>query len=179
MPIPDIKIPLCLLAFGGYGSLDLGEILQLRPRKGCSFEFGPCTFALSRRNDPWEKHPLAHMDFGGQLLLLFIAKAHTWLWDGGSLDLVEIWQFRPWKGCTFEFSPYTFTLSYSSDPRGKHLLAHRRNGLTWAPFFSALYCASLHLALGRQIARSRQDLPILDRLLLRFLPRHVCTFTQQ
>ena len=29
-----------MLAFGGYGSLDLGEICQLRPWKGSSFEFG-------------------------------------------------------------------------------------------------------------------------------------------
>ena len=115
-------------AFGGYRSLDLGEILQLRPRKGCSFEFWPCPFALSRRNDPQEKHPLAHMEFRQLSLLLFTAKARTWLRDGGSLDLGEIWQFRPWKGCSFEFSPYTFSFSHSSDPRGKHPLAHRRNG---------------------------------------------------
>ena len=29
-----------MLAFGGYGSLDLGEICELRPWKGSSFEFG-------------------------------------------------------------------------------------------------------------------------------------------
>ena len=29
-----------MLAFGGYGSLDLGEIFQLRPWRGSSFEFG-------------------------------------------------------------------------------------------------------------------------------------------
>ena len=106
MPIPDIKISLCMPAFGGYRSLDLGEILQLRPRKGCSFEFWPCPFALSRRNDPREKHPLAHREFGTPSLLLFTTKAHTWLRGGGSLDLGEIYQFFPWKGCSFEFWPY-------------------------------------------------------------------------
>ena len=40
LPIPEIKNSLCLPAFGGYGSLDLGELCQLRPWKGSSFEFG-------------------------------------------------------------------------------------------------------------------------------------------
>ena len=84
-----------------------------------------CTF---RMNHPWEKYPLAHMQFGGASLLLFTTKAHTWLWDGGSLDLGEICQFHPWKGCSFEISPYTFALSHSSDPWETHPLAQRRNG---------------------------------------------------
>ena len=95
----------------GSGSLDLGEIYQFRSWTGCSFDFWACTFALSHRNDSWEKHALAHRQLGHPSLLLFTAKAHTWLWDGGSLDLGEIYQFRPWKGCSFEFWPYALLQS--------------------------------------------------------------------
>ena len=53
--------------------------------------------------------------------------------------------------------------------------------LTW-PLSLLVFTAQAHttcLALRRQIASFRQDPPILDRLRLRFLPRHVCTFAQQ
>ena len=93
-------------AFGGYGSLDLGEIWQFRSWKGFSFEFWQCAFAFLRSNDRWGEQPLAHRAPGTASLLLFTTKAHTWLWGGRSLDLGEIYEFGLWKGCSFEFWPY-------------------------------------------------------------------------
>ena len=145
MPICEIKISLCLPAFGGYGSLDLGEIWQLRPWKGCSSEFWQCTFAFSHRNDSWEKHPLAHRQPEAASLLLFTAKAHTWLWGGRSLDLGEIYEFGPWKGCSFEFWPYALLqfriemIPWKTSPLRIGNLAHL------ACTFTAIYYKGPHL----------------------------------
>ena len=60
MSITDLrtKNPLCSLAFGGYRSLDLGEIFQLRPWRGSSFEFGHARLPLRIEMDRGKRTPL-------------------------------------------------------------------------------------------------------------------------
>ena len=171
MPISEIKISSCLLHFGGYGSLDLGEIWQLRSWKGFSFEFWQCTFALSRTKDPWEKHTLAHRHFRTAPLLLFTTRAPIRRLRNArsrrdlAIPPLERLQIRllPRHVCTFA---YERSLGKAHPCVFAHL----------ASTFAVIYQKSPHLAPWRRIPRSRRDLPIspLERLQLRVLA--ACTF---
>ena len=96
--------------------------LPIAPLETLQLRVWPCAFASSHRNGSWQTHPLAPRSRA--FLLLFAAKGHTWLRGGGSLDLGEIYHFRRWKGCSFEFWLHAY-LPFRRTSQGCH------RGLGW------------------------------------------------